>query len=593
MAYQYLTKLKHLRLSINGSYVYMENVKAPALRAAELSKITEGSSWSTLSVTYNSATDPTGFEEAKNFALGGVGDIDLIHLHDLISAGQQVQIFNPDIGTGFKINLTSDVSGSSTPNFKGSVTDISGTSDLSWILLQNPSSNLWRVSSMGFVLDKNTGIGYYVVVTVYCQQGSGRQFIYRNFICATTSSNATVQNRLKTVCGIIFSNNEPIIPPEPGPDQPYGYDDYDEYIGGDGDHDDTSDSIAESTLPAIGASNSGFCTAYVPTIAQIQELAERLTDPNILQALGNTVLNISDVVIGLHVLPVAVPKETSTRQVCVNFLGIGVPAGVYIDKATTQFVEVDCGSLNVTEYWGNCVDYNPYTQIGIFLPFCGFFELDTDDVMGKTIAVSYRVDIMSGACLATIKVDGSVLYQYTGDCANQIPVNSVNFDNFLANAFNMAIATSTGGAGLVAAGASSANAMEKLGTGGEMSVARQLAEEQVLNNYNNVTAQTLGHMGNATVGAVIGAKGQYKHAGCLAGSPGFLGVRKPYLIIKRPEQIIPGNFGKYHGFPANTGAVLGDLSGYTVIDEIRLNIPDATVDEILECEKLLKGGIVI
>ena len=276
-----------------------------------------------------------------------------------------------------------------------------------------------------------------------------------------------------------------------------------------------------------------------------------------------------------------------------NFLGIGLPAGVYIDKATTQFVEVDCGSLNVTEYWGNCVDYNPYTQIGIFLPFCGFYELDTDDVMGKTIAVSYRIDIMSGACLATIKVDGSVLYQYTGDCANQIPVNSVNFDNFLTNAFNMAIATSTGGAGLAAAGAGASNALEGIRAGGESSVAKQLAEENVLSNYQNVKAQTFGHLAGATAGAVIGAKGQYKHAGCLAGSPGFLGVRKPYLIIKRPEQIIPGNFGKYHGFPANTGATLGDLSGYTVVDEIRLNIPDATVDEIIECEKLLKGGIVI
>ena len=440
--------------------------------------------------------------------------------------------------------------------------------------------------NLSFVYNNETNT--YILIPFCC--GGWRSGSYNYAYLYYYSSNNSQDT---TIAQILYLGNEYIPPTPPGPDQPYGDDDYSAYVGGDGDHDDTSDTIAESTLPSIGASNSGFCTAYVPTIAQIQELAQRLTDPTIYQALGNTVLNISDVVIGLHVLPVAVPKATSTRQVCVNFLGIGLPAGVYIDKATTQFVEVDCGSLNVTEYWGNCVDYNPYTQIGIFLPFCGFYELDTDDVMGKTIAVSYRIDIISGACLATIKVDGSVLYQYTGDCANQIPVNSVNFDNFLTNAFNMAIATSTGGAGLAAAGAGASNALEGIRAGGESSVAKQLAEENVLSNYQNVKAQTFGHLAGATAGAVIGAKGQYKHAGCLAGSPGFLGVRKPYLIIKRPEQIIPGNFGKYHGFPANTGATLGDLSGYTVVDEIRLNIPDATVDEIIECEKLLKGGIVI
>ena len=404
---------------------------------------------------------------------------------------------------------------------------------------------------------------------------------YPNFILIDSKQAVTSQEAVLQIFGA--------MPVEP----PYPDDDYDTREGGGGDYDNTSDTIAESSLPSIGASNSGFCTAYVPTIAQIQELAERLTYPTIYQALGNTVLNISDVIIGLHVLPVAVPKETSTRQVCVNFLGIGIPAGIYIDKATSQFVEVDCGSLTVNEYWGNCVDYNPYTQIGIFLPFCGFYELDTDDVMGKTLNVKYRVDIMSGACLATIKVDGSVLYQYTGDCANQIPVNSVNFDNFLTNAFNMAIATSTGGAGLAAAGASAASSLEGIRTSDASSTAKQLAEESVVANYQNVKAQTFGHLAGATVGAVISSKGQYKHAGCLSGSPGFLGVRKPYLIIKRPVQIIPGNYGKYHGYPSNTGAVLGDLSGYTVVDEIRLNIPNATVDEILECEKLLKGGIVI
>ena len=52
-------------------------------------------------------------------------------------------------------------------------------------------------------------------------------------------------------------------------------------------------------------------------------------------------------------------------------------------------------------------------------------------------------------------------------------------------------------------------------------------------------------------------------------------------------------YGKFHGYPCFTKANLNDLTGYTVVDDIRLNIPDATVDEILECEKLLKEGVVL
>ncbi|MBO7712906.1 MAG: hypothetical protein J6S85_05015 [Methanobrevibacter sp.] len=592
MAYNIYNGVRKLVVSFNGqSEDTIENIQSAQFdSASNVGNLLRSNPYYFMPIQTEGYTNWGPSEAAIYAQLEAIpsGTLSIKTLLSMVSAGQYIKIYRqgfPNTYLYFTKPSGSTFEGCSIYlYYNGSriATDFGTYLGVNWGVQQTS-----RVYSIGFLYDSN--LDKFALYTINIGNpitaGSYGNCI-KEIAGIAVSADSTQISNIQAALDVLLRGN---IVPEP----PYGNDDYTTSTGGNGNHDDSSDTIAESTLPSIGASSSGFCTAYVPTIAQIQELAERLTDPNILQALGNTVLNISDVVIGLHVLPVAVPKETSTRQVCINFLGIGVPAGVYIDKATTQFVEVDCGSLNITEYWGNCVDYNPYTQIGIFLPFCGFYELDTDDVMGKTIAVSYRVDIMSGACLATIKVDGSVLYQYTGDCANQIPVNSVNFDNFLTNAFNMAIATSTGGAGLAAAGASSASSLEGIRTSDASSKAKQLAKESVLANYDNVTAQTLGHMGGATVGAVMGAKGQYKHAGCLAGSPGFLGVRKPYLIIKRPEQIIPGNYGKYHGYPSNTGAILGDLSGYTVVDEIRLNIPNATVDEILECEKLLKGGVVI
>lgn len=388
---------------------------------------------------------------------------------------------------------------------------------------------------------------------------------------------------------------QPPDPPGPTPsDEPYGDDTYTVSTGGDGDHDDTSDTISQDAIPIAAATRSGMCTAWVPNWGEIQDVADALLDPNIFQVLAGNVVKFSDVIIGLSIFPCAIPA-TNDDVVKANVLGVEIGTGVRAHIADNQFVEIPCGSLEVKEYWGNCLDYNPYTRISIFLPFCGMYELDVDEVMGKTIGVSYRIDIMSGACLATIKIDGSVFYQYSGQCSAQVPLSSVSFDQFLSSMIELGVATATGvGAVGAAGGAVSAVRDQMFVPKSREDLKAHTAEiASAEQNYSKVKEQSANSIADAAVGAVMGSKGFYQHAGAMSGSPGFLGIKTPYLIIKRPEQLIPGMYGKFHGFPSNTTAVLGDLVGYTEIGDIRLNIPEATVDEIIECEQLLKGGVVI
>ena len=381
--------------------------------------------------------------------------------------------------------------------------------------------------------------------------------------------------------------------PGGGGEGPYQTDDYDEPIQGDPTYDDTSDTIETSPIPIAAATRSGMITAFVPTWGEIQSVADALLDPNIFQILASTVVRASDVIIGLSVFPCTIPAN-STATVTANFLGLNIGTGVIAHVADNQYVEIDCGDLEISEYWGNCLDYNPYTNISIFLPFCGMYELDADEVMGKTINVSYRIDIFSGACLATIKIDGSVFYQYTGQCSSQIPLNSVSFDNFLSSMLDVGIATATGVAAVKGAAGELA-AASKAFTEAKSSEAKGAFEDYLdaSANYTKVKEHSGEALLGASVNGVIGGKGFYSHAGAVGGSPGFLAVKKPFVIIKRPEQVMPSMYGKFHGYPANTTANLNDLVGYTEVGDIRLNIPDATVDEIIECEQLLKGGVVL
>lgn len=385
----------------------------------------------------------------------------------------------------------------------------------------------------------------------------------------------------------VFSN----LPPEPTPD-PYPSDNYDEPIQGEGNFDDSSDTIDIPTTPSLTVTSSRLVSIYTPSAQQIEELAARLIDPNIFQALANTIEDISACVIGLHIVPLVVPYTVPDRQLCMNFMGLSLGLGVYLNKATVQFLDVDCGTLEVNEYWGNCLDYSPYTRISIFLPFCGYYDIETDEVMGKELKVKYRVDIASGSCIAFIIVNGSVFYQYTGNCSQQIPVTSADFNSFLGNAFNVAVATATSGASVAAAGSAVTEANTLAGSKGASADDILGAVDQRA-QYDSVKTRAEGRIGGAVVNAVVNSKPHFNHGGSLSGSSGFLGCKKPYLIITRPNPMIPDMYGKFHGYPCNTTVVLGDLIGYTEVADIRLNIPEATVDEIIECEKLLKDGVVL
>lgn len=392
----------------------------------------------------------------------------------------------------------------------------------------------------------------------------------------------------------IFGELAPEPPGPPPSDEPYGDDDYTESQGGMGPMDDSSDTIEDGVLPLATATMSGMCTVWVPNWGEIQSVANALLSPNIAQILAGNVVKFSDVIIGLSIFPCPI-DATNTGTVTANVLGIEIGTGVTCHIADNQYIEINCGTLDVDEYWCNCLDYNPYTRISIYLPFCGTYELDTDEVMGKTLGVTYRIDIFSGACLATIKIDGSIYYQYAGQCSAQIPISSVSFDNFLSSMLELGVATATGIGAVGAAGGAASAVKEEMFVPQSKSDLRSHTEEiaSAEQNYTKVKEKSGSSIADAAVGAVMGSKGFYQHAGAMGGSPGFMGVRKPYLIIKRPEQLIPSMYGKFHGFPCNTTAVLGDLTGYTQVDDIRLNIPEATVDEIIECEQLLKGGVVI
>lgn len=585
MGWRVVSKLKQFILTINNTDIELNNFDSCLPFNTEANIILSNpipNMGRSESYGYSDRDNPSQYAAAYSSLVPGT--LNFFSYYQIMNTGESLYIWRQDIGRNVRMEFTK-----SDGKFICIVKWYNYTSptiDIPTERAQYPNIDV-VFSSIGFLIDVDNGLGSFYSVNAWndTKYTSRYQLVRRGYSWGWSGGSYSCA---QGIFALLFGNEV-----EPSPSGgPYVTDDYDTPIGGNDDPDDTSDTITEDALPTIGATVSGLCTAYVPTLTQMQALANQLVDPTWYQALGSTVLNVSDAVIGLQVLPFVVPSTLSQNQWKLNFLGISLPSGIYLNKANQQFCEVPCGTIHVTPYWNNCLDYNPYTQISVFLPFCGFFELDTDDVMDHDLEIKYRVDIMSGACLATIKVDGSIMYQFAGECGNQIPVSSVSFDNFLQSAMQLAITTASGSIGLAAAGASATMQKEKIAMSDMSAGDKQIAEDAVNTEMKFKKSQNGVGLLAATAGAVISAKGQYKHAGCIAGSPGFLGVRKPYLIIKRPKQIMPSLYGDFRGYPTNTVMKLSDCHGYTEVDSIRLNIPNATVDEIYECETLLKEGVV-
>lgn len=381
--------------------------------------------------------------------------------------------------------------------------------------------------------------------------------------------------------------------------------------GTDTDFDITGDTILDSPLPTFSFANSGFARIYNPNLSQLQSLANYLwTDTTFLQTIVNHAKQLLEdpieSIITLNRLPISVPNGTA-EVVKVLF----IPTNTSMPPVTNQFVDVDCGTVQIKHEYDSALDYNPYTDISLVLPFIGVVQLDPDEVMDKTLSLTYRVDVVSGMCVAKIAVDGCVLYQYSGNCAISMPFNSADFSNYISAMVTAAKSIT----GVVAAGAAGAMAAAAEGTGavkaavsaavsgGPESTGPSLSNSS---NSTNMFKETFGKGGIGegtlkaakkgvanTVGAVVSSKRTIEHAGHFSGNSGFLGVRRPYAIIKRPKMCNPDEYGRFNGRPCMMYLYLGSLSGYTEVQEIHLTGILATNDELIEIENLLKSGVIL
>lgn len=319
---------------------------------------------------------------------------------------------------------------------------------------------------------------------------------------------------------------------------------------------DVTPTPSDPPVAGGGGSATGLANLYNPTLAQVRQFSRWLwgSDGLNLDQLKKLLQDPMQAIIGLHVM-YATPTTGADRDIQVGYINSGVQSKI----VTEQYTEIDCGAVTINEYFGDARDYSPFTQVYCYLPFIGIVELNADDVVNSTVGIKYKIDVLTGCCLAqlTVKKYGldAVLYTYTGNCAVQMPITSGNYlstvSSLLGAVVSGAAAVATGGALAPVAIGAAANAM-----GG-------------------------------------GARASVAMSGSLGSNAGAMGIRKPYLIIKRVESADANGYSEFYGYPTNKRVNLSQLTGYVRVKEINLSGTNATEDEQNEIVTLLKEGVIL
>lgn len=353
--------------------------------------------------------------------------------------------------------------------------------------------------------------------------------------------------------------------PEPGETDPYvdptgGGES--EPGGGDEDQDnwdDDSDPNPVPPLPTVEATDAGFIELYAPSISQLKTLANYMWSSSFdLDTFKKLFADPMDCILGLSIVPVNVQGSASTVNVG------NISTGVSMYKATSQYASVDCGTVTVSEKLHSYLDYAPYRKASIYLPYIGTKEIDIDILNGSSVGVVYHVDVLTGGLVAYITVNGNVIAHYNGQCAINVPISGRDLSSTISTICTLV----SGAAGTVASGGLTAP-------------------------VSAASVAGLVSAGASTANNVMNAKPTIQIGGSIGSSTGILAIQKPYLIIERPNLCRPANQNLYTGYPSYVTTNLGSITGFTQVQDIRLNNFTMTDSERNELLNLLRSGVIL
>lgn len=210
------------------------------------------------------------------------------------------------------------------------------------------------------------------------------------------------------------------------------------------------------------------------------------------------------------------------------------------------------GSVTVPKHFKSFLDYTPFTQIEVFIPYCGIMSLDTSLVMGQTLTFDYIVDLVTGASRCRCKIGTTIIAEW--DCTMGVDIPLSSTDRATSDAKHLA--SIGAGIGFGALGGA------------------------------------VGAISGGVSGVLNGIGDGYHTSRTSGGSPTVSSNdnNSIFLIINRPQPIESAGYNHTYGKMLKLYKTLSSMSGYTEVGEIDLTDIPLTQAESEELKNILRGG---
>lgn len=373
-------------------------------------------------------------------------------------------------------------------------------------------------------------------------------------------------------------------------------DDYGNYSTGGGygggSFDDSSDSFGLPGLPSLGVSEVGFINVYNPSKGQLQGFADELfpdfelPEPSTKEGLEAIADNLAktfsvlgdfaesyinaglvNYVIDCHIVPVK-PSTANSSGIKVGFKTFNYSPA----KVTSDYVEYNCGSLSISEYYQNFLDYEG-TRAKLYLPFIGFVDIKPEWFQSGKLEVVYHFNIIDGSCISFIiatssksKLKNTVVATFGGNCCVHMPITGVNYSSMISGVVGGIAGVASSGAKIV-----SANQNDNATLGDNIEGTRSIA---------------------SNFASALGSRPTLEQSNGYNAGMSFMCYRRPYLLIERPVASFSKNYPHEQGLPLNVTKKLSSIRGFTTCENANLDGINCTEEERGMLREALKVGCV-
>lgn len=227
-----------------------------------------------------------------------------------------------------------------------------------------------------------------------------------------------------------------------------------------------------------------------------------------------------------------------------------------------SFIEVDCGTITLDEYYGTFADYEPFVATTLYLPKVGFVQIPADVVMNNSIKVVYHIELSSGEGLCYVYITNTrdgfsyVWNTYTCHITSNIVLSAQDHTQQLTALGSAIVNTSVAAAGAIA------------------------------NPFNTVASALSSCIDVATTKNPTMTKGNVGNMSAI------LCYKKPYIMINRTNLTKPSSFQENNGYMINYTAKIDGHTGFLKTRDFHAEF-DAPYSHKAEIERLLNEGVFI